>query len=83
MKRGRLSIQIKNLNGEGWVGLAKKVQSRREALEFAGEAPSVDGDREVPRALLRFRLGEKRLEEAGRQIIDAVKAEILEGPEGN
>ena len=83
MKRRRLRIQIKDFNGEGWVGLAKKVQPRREALEFAGEAPSVNGDREVPRALLCFRLGEKGLEEAGRQIIDAVKAEILEGPEGN
>jgi hypothetical protein len=83
MKRRRLRIQIKDFNGEGGVGLAKKVQPRREALEFAGEAPSVDGDREVPRALLCFRLGEKGLEEAGRQIIDAVKAKILEGPEGD
>jgi hypothetical protein len=83
MKRRCLRIQIKDFNGEGWMGLAKKVQSRREALEFAGEAPGVNGDREVPGALLRFRLGEKGLEQAGRQIIDAVKAEILEGPEGD
>ena len=65
------------------MGFSKQVEPRRKTLEFPGEAPGVNGDRKVPRALLRFRLGEKGLEEAGRQIIDAVKAEILEGPEGN
>jgi hypothetical protein len=65
------------------VSLAKKVQSRGEALEFPREAPGVNGDCKVPRALLRFRLRQKRFEQAGGQVVDAVKAEILESPEGD
>ena len=65
------------------MGLAKKGQPRRQALEFAGQTPGVNGDRKVSRALLRFPLRKKCLKQAGGQVIDAVKAEILEGSKGD